>query len=120
MYCASTTPYMIVISRLIVGVSIGASSSVISMLTRAVEPKERTTLLSRILSGRQTGVVFGPSLNFFLVYFDFNFLSFKINKYTAPGVSICELDMVSWKQLCPNLQQNRKYSQIPSSVKLYL
>ena len=52
MYCASTTPSMIVISRLIVGVSIGAPSSVISMLICAVEPKQRTSLLSRILSGR--------------------------------------------------------------------
>ena len=82
---------MIVISRLIVGVTAGVGSSVIGMLTNAVDPEERTSLLSRIFTGRQAGLLFGPAFNFFLICFNFHFFSFYINKYTAPGVSIKDL-----------------------------
>ena len=88
MYFASTTPYMIVYSRLIVGVSAGVGASIISMLTRAVEPEERTSLISRIFTGRQAGALFGPAFNFFLIYLNFDIYPFHVNRYTSPGVSI--------------------------------
>ena len=87
MYFASTTPYMIVYSRLIVGVSAGVGASIIGMLTCAVEPEERTTLMSGIFTGRQTGALFGPAFNFFLIYLNFDIYPFHVNRYTSPGVS---------------------------------
>ena len=87
MLFASTTPYMIVVSLLIVGVSAGVGPLIISTLSRATLQEQRTDLCSRVYAGRHFGCIFGPALNFFFIDFNFKFFSFEVNKYTAPGVS---------------------------------
>ena len=105
MYFCSTNSSMIVISRLIVGVTDGVGSSVLGMVTKAVEPEDRTRLLARIFTGRQAGVLFGPALNFILINFCFAFLKVKIDRFTAPGVSINTLGIVFKNYFCSNLFQ---------------
>jgi len=86
MYAISTNPYMVVLSRLIVGVSAGSASSIVSMISRSTTKEERTSTLSKIFSGRQTGLVIGPAFNSFLKNSNFYIFSLRVDNYNSPGV----------------------------------
>ena len=88
MYLLSTDPYMIVGSRLVIGLGAGSISAIISMITRTCTATERTTFLSRTFASRQTGLLLGAACNFFLRKFNFYIGTCHIDQYTAPGVSI--------------------------------
>ena len=78
---------MIIISRLITGLAVGAGASVLGMVTRVTTKEERTSILSKIFAGRQTGVVIGPAFNLLFVNLNFYIFGFPVNEFTAPGVS---------------------------------
>jgi len=85
---------MVIVSRLVVGLAGGSTSSVLSMISRSTTKEERTSTLSKVFVGRQTGTIIGPAFNLFLKNCNFNVLSLHVGPYNSPGVSIiflCEL-----------------------------
>ena len=89
LYGIAKTPYMIIVSRLIVGVAAGSTSSMLSMISRSTTQEERTGTLSKIFTGRQTGMIIGPAFNLGLKYININIGSINVGPYNSPGVSIC-------------------------------
>jgi len=86
LYAVSTNATMVVLSRLINGVSAGVRASVVGMISRGTTQEERTGALSIMYSGRQIGLVIGPAFNLFLKDTNFNIFSFHVDKFTSPGV----------------------------------
>ncbi|XP_041378290.1 uncharacterized protein LOC121390524 [Gigantopelta aegis] len=94
MYFVGISKWFLVASRLVAGVGIGGESVIIATIARFTTEQERTSVISRLIAIRQTGLLLGPGLNFFLTKADFYIGPFVVNEYTAPGALMAVLWLV--------------------------
>ncbi|KAI3385271.1 hypothetical protein SNEBB_007408 [Seison nebaliae] len=86
LYVIGYSKWILLISRLIAGVGMGASPPVLADVSRRTTEKERTAILAIILGSRQFGLMLGPAFNFFLHRINFFIGPIHITKVNAPGI----------------------------------
>ena len=86
LYFIGISKYLILASRCISGISIGAGTVALAYIARTKSEKMRTSVISIIMASRQFGLMFGPAFNFFLRKFNFMiFDRFLCDRKSAPG-----------------------------------
>ncbi|XP_017543349.1 uncharacterized protein mfsd8l1 isoform X1 [Pygocentrus nattereri] len=91
MYFLGYSKWLLLSSRLVAGIGIGAGSSIFGFLTRNTAPEDRSTIFAVVMACRQAGLLIGPAFNIFLRLCDFQLGPLVVNKYTAPGIFMCLL-----------------------------
>jgi ceroid-lipofuscinosis MFS transporter 7 len=92
MYFCGINAYFIILARLVAGVGLGVIGCCFGEIAQTTTVKERSSILSRIMVGRQIGLVIGPVFNFLLYKLDFSIGPLVVDKFSSPGLLMC----VSW------------------------
>ncbi|XP_060889779.1 uncharacterized protein mfsd8l1 isoform X1 [Labrus mixtus] len=91
MYFMGFSKWLLLSSRLVAGIGMGAGSSIFGFLTRSTSPDDRATVFAAVMACRQAGLLIGPAFNIFLRLCDFHLGPFVVNKFTSPGLFMCLL-----------------------------
>ncbi len=92
LYFIGINKYVILIARLISGLSLGASTVALAYVARTTSEKERIGVISIIMASRQMGLMFGPAFNIFLRKTNFVIMGqFVVNRKTVPGLFMASL-----------------------------
>jgi hypothetical protein len=67
------------------GVGLGVISCTFSDVIKTTSISERSPILSKIMIGRQIGMILGPAINFILIKVNVNIGSYLLNNLSAPG-----------------------------------
>lgn len=86
MYFLGLSPWLLLASRLVTGFGGGGDSVILAEIARATTEKERTGIISVLISVRQCGLLLGPGLNLFLRLAHFYIGPFLVDKFSVPGV----------------------------------
>lgn len=85
-YCLGINKYMLLLSRFISGIGMGASPVLLALIARHTKETDRTSTISYVMSSRQLGLMFGPVFNFFLRKFNLDISNYVFIDYkNAPG-----------------------------------
>jgi len=82
------------------GIGIGCLGCVFSDIVKTTEVNERTTRLSRVMIGRQIGLIIGPSFNLIALNFNYQIGPFLLDNLSAPGVISCFTIMFELYLMC--------------------
>ncbi len=85
LYIIAFNKWLLVLSRFICGLGMGASPALIAQIARHTHKSERTLSLIYIMGARQLGLILGPVFNVFLSKLNFTFVHIAINNRNAPG-----------------------------------
>ena len=66
----------------------GVISCCFSDIVKNTNSEERSGILSRIMVGRQIGMIIGPAFNFLLLNLNYDIGPFHLDKLSAPGVKL--------------------------------
>jgi ceroid-lipofuscinosis MFS transporter 7 len=84
-YFIAFDKWLLVASRFICGIGMGASAMLIAQIARHTQTSDRTSILTFIMGFRQIGLMLGPAFNIFLHKFNFTFIHLRVNYKNAPG-----------------------------------
>lgn len=88
MYFMGISKNFIIGGRLVSGIGLGCLGCLFSDIVKTTQVSERSKRLSKIMVGRQIGLIMGPAFNLITVSFDYKIGPFKLDSLSAPGVSI--------------------------------
>ena len=88
MYFVGISSWFLISARLVAGIGMGIIGCCFSDIVKTTNAEERSPILSRIMAGRQIGMIIGPAFNFLLLNINFDIGPFHLDKLSAPGVSI--------------------------------
>eukprot|EP01117_Protostelium_nocturnum_P008517 TRINITY_DN3054_c0_g1_i1.p1 TRINITY_DN3054_c0_g1~~TRINITY_DN3054_c0_g1_i1.p1 ORF type:complete len:469 (-),score=134.49 TRINITY_DN3054_c0_g1_i1:18-1424(-) len=85
LYSFSENQWMLLASRVIVGISAGNTIVSQTYISYASQPESRTKVMSINSGASILGFVVGPALAFITTFFQFNIGKYAINELTTPG-----------------------------------
>lgn len=91
MYFMGISTTFIIGGRLVAGVGLGVVSCTFSDIVKTTNAQERSTILSRIMIGRQLGMIIGPAFNFILLKVHAQIGPFLLDNLSAPGLFMASM-----------------------------
>ncbi|CAF0984287.1 unnamed protein product [Brachionus calyciflorus] len=86
MYFMGVSTWFIISGRIVAGIGLGVVSASFSDVIKNTREEDRSPILSRIMVGRQIGMIIGPAFNFLLLNLNFKIGPFVLDKLSAPGL----------------------------------
>lgn len=97
LYFLGISKYVILLARVITGVSLGASTVLLAYVAKTTNESQRTSIISLVMASRQIGLMFAPAFNIFLrksQFYLFNVTWLYVDRKSVPGLFMCVLWMV--------------------------
>lgn len=91
-YFLGYSKMFIIGGRFVSGLGIGCLGCIYSDIVKTTELSQRSTRLSRVLLGRQIGLIIGPAFNLLVLGLDYQLGPFLLDNLSAPGL----LMAVAW------------------------
>ncbi|CAG5127745.1 unnamed protein product [Candidula unifasciata] len=85
LYFIEVSQWLCLASRFVSGMGAASEAVAIAEVSRYTPEKDRTAIISYLVSMRQIALLIGPGLNAFLRLANFKIGPFEVNKYSAPG-----------------------------------
>ncbi|CAF0773560.1 unnamed protein product [Brachionus calyciflorus] len=87
LYFFGINKFLILFSRALCGISVGASTVALAFIARTTTEEKRTAVISLVMASRQFGLMFGPAFNILLRRVNFYlFDKFLVDRKSMPGL----------------------------------